>query len=70
MGWRGGCLALGLVRGAMLHYCQGGCSVLVVCVRRSRPVRGGLGPVSGVVSSLFPPARPAFPALFVAGRPV
>ena len=31
---------------------------------------GGLGPVPGVVSSLFPPARPAFPALCVAGRPV
>ena len=31
---------------------------------------GGLGPVLGVVSSPFPPARPAFPALCVAGRPV
>ena len=31
---------------------------------------GGSGPVPGVVSSLFPPARPAFPALCVAGRPV
>ena len=31
---------------------------------------GGLGPVPGVVSSLFPPDRPAFPALCVAGRPV
>ena len=31
---------------------------------------GGWGPVPGVVSSLFPPARPAFPALCVAGRPV
>ena len=31
---------------------------------------GGLGLVPGVVSSLFPPARPAFPALCVAGRPV
>ena len=31
---------------------------------------GGVGPVPVVVSSLFPPARPAFPALCVAGRPV
>ena len=31
---------------------------------------GGLGPVPGVASSLFPPAHPAFPALCVAGRPV
>ena len=31
---------------------------------------GGLAPVPGVVSSPFPPARPAFPALRVAGRPV
>ena len=30
---------------------------------------GGLRPVPGVVSSLFPPPRPAFPALCVAGRP-
>ena len=30
----------------------------------------GLGPVPGVVSSLFPPARPACPALCVGGRPV
>ena len=31
---------------------------------------GGLGPVPGVVASPFPPARPAFPALCVAGHPV
>ena len=31
---------MGLVRGAVRHYCLGGCSALVVCVRRSRPVRG------------------------------
>ena len=43
LGWRGGCLALGLVRGAVRHYCLGGCSALVVCARRSRPVRGGRG---------------------------
>ena len=57
VGWHGGCLALGLVLGAMRRYCLGRCSALVVCVWRSRPVRGGLGPVPGVVPSLFPPAR-------------
>ena len=40
VGWRGGCLALGLGRGAVRHYCLGGCSALVVCARRSRPVPG------------------------------
>ena len=59
-----------LVRGAVRHYCLGGCSALGVCERRSRAIRGGLGPVPGIVSSPFPPCRPAFPALCVAGRPV
>ena len=36
MGWRGGCLAVGLVRSTVCHYCLGGCSALVVCARRSR----------------------------------
>ena len=40
-----------------------------VCGARGR-FSGGFGPVPGVVSSLFPPACPAFPALCVAGRPV
>ena len=40
VGWRGGCRASGLVCGAMHHYCLCGCSALVVCVRRSQPVRG------------------------------
>ena len=43
VGWRGGLLALGLVRVAVRHYCLGGCSALVVCARRSRPVLGGSG---------------------------
>ena len=43
VGWRGGCLALGMVRGALRHYCFGRCSSPVVCVRRSRLVRGGWG---------------------------
>ena len=34
---------MGLVRGAVRHYCLGGCGTLVVCARRSRPVRGGWG---------------------------
>ena len=53
----------------MRHYCLGGCSVPSVCARRSRPVRGGFGPVPGVVSPLLPPSRPACSALRVAGRP-
>ena len=40
VGWRGGCLALGLVRGAVRHYCLGRCSALVVCARLLRPFRG------------------------------
>ena len=57
VGWRGGCLALGLVRGAVRHYCLGRCSALVVCARRSRPVWGGWGRCR----SLCPPqfSRPA-----------
>ena len=51
---------MGLVRGAVRHYYLGGCTALVVCAR----------PVPGVVSLSFPPSRPAFPALCVAGRPV
>ena len=31
---------MGLMRGAVRHYCLGGCSALVVCARRWRPVRG------------------------------
>ena len=40
LGWRGGCLAQGLGRGAVRHYCRGGCSAPSVCARRSRPVQG------------------------------
>ena len=40
------------------------------CVRGARGQFGGLGPVPGVVSPLFPRSRPACPALCVAGRPV
>ena len=36
MGWRGGCLAVGLVRSIVCHYCLGGFSALVVCARCSR----------------------------------
>ena len=40
------------------------------CVRGARGRCGGLGVVPGVVSLPFPPSRPAFPALRVAGRHV
>ena len=36
MGWRGGCLAVGLVRSTVSYYCHGGCNALVVCAWRSR----------------------------------
>ena len=55
MGWRGGCLAPGLVRGAVRHYCLGRCSALFVCARRSRQVRG-----TEAVRVIFPPP-PCFP---------
>ena len=60
MGWRGGCLALGLVRGAMRHYCLGRCSAMVVCVRRSRPVRGGWGRCRVLCLPYFPLFAPRF----------
>ena len=41
-----------------------------LCVRGAGGRFGGLGPVPGVVSLLFPPSRPACPALRVASRPV
>ena len=34
LGRRGGCLAAGLVRGAVRHYCLGRCGALFVCARR------------------------------------
>ena len=57
-GWRGGCLALGLVRGAVRDYCLGGFSVLVVCARRSRPVRGCLGRCRVLCLPRFPLPAP------------
>ena len=43
MGWRGSWLAVWLARGAVRHYCLGGCSAMGMCAGRSRPVRGGWG---------------------------
>ena len=60
MGWRGGCLALGLVRGPMRHYCLGKCSALVVCVQRSRPVRGGWSRCPVLCLPCFPLPAPRF----------
>ena len=51
VGWRGGCLALGLVRGTMRHYCLGRCSTLVVCVSAHGRFRG-VG--AGAGSCVFP----------------
>ena len=60
MGWREGCLALGLVRGAMRHYCLGRCSALVVCVRHSRPALGGWGRCRVLCLPCFPLPTPRF----------
>ena len=51
---------MGLVRGAMRHYCLGGCSALVVCVRRLRPVRGGRGRCRVLCLPRFPLLAPRF----------
>ena len=69
MGWRGGCLAAGLVRGSVIHTALAG-AVPCSCVRGARGRSGALGPVQGLVSFPFPPSRAAFPALRVAGRPI
>ena len=61
VGWRGGCLAFGLVRGVVRHYCLGGCSPLFVCVRRSRPVWGGRAGAWCRVLPVFPLPAPRVP---------
>ena len=61
VGWRGGCLAAGLVRGAVRQYCLSGCSALVACAWRSRPVRGGLGLFWALCLPRFPLSAPHFP---------
>ena len=57
LGWPGGCLAWKLGRGAVCHYCLGGCSAPSVCARRSRPVWGARACTWCCVSpvSPFPP---------------
>ena len=59
LGCRCGCLALGLGRGAVRHYCLGGCSAPSICARRSRPVLGAQAGTWCRVSpvSPFPPPR-------------
>ena len=51
---------MGLVRGAVRHYCFGGCSALVVCARRSRPVRGGWSRCWVLCLPRFPLPAPRF----------
>ena len=45
---------MGLVRGAVSHYCLGGCSALVLCARRSRPLRGAGAGAGCRVFPVFP----------------
>ena len=61
MGWRGGCLAVGLVRSTVCHCCLGGCSALVVCAQRLRQVWGVAAGAGSRVSSLPPPISPRSP---------
>ena len=68
LGWCGGCLAVGLVRGTVCHYCLGRCSAVVVCVRRSRQVWGYGAGAGSRVSPVPPPPSSALPVLCVAGR--
>ena len=51
---------MGLVRGAVRHYCLGGCSALVVCVRRSRPVQEVWGRCRVLCLPRFPLPAPRF----------
>ena len=60
MGWRGGCLALGLVRDSVRHYCLGGCSALFLCALRSRQV-WGVWAVAGSCVFAVPPLPPRSP---------
>ena len=57
MGWRGGCLAAGLVRSTVCYYCLGGWSALVMSARRSRQVWG----VGASAVSCFCPWAPPCP---------
>ena len=61
LGWRGGCLAAALVRGAVRYYCLGGCSALFLCARRSRPVQGGWGRCQVMCPLPFPLPAPRYP---------
>ena len=59
-----------LVRGTVCHYCLGGCSGLVVCVRRSRHVRGVGARCRFQRLSLAPSPSSSPLAVCVACRPV
>ena len=50
-----------LVHGAVRHYCLGGCSALVMCARRWRPVCGGWGRCRVLCLPRFPLPAPCFP---------
>ena len=68
MGWRRGCLDAGSVRGAVPHYCLGGCSAMFLCARGPRLVIGdGAGTGTRSPPSCFPlSSRPSRCGLCVA----
>ena len=70
MGWRGGCLATGLVRRSVCHYCLGGCSALFVCARRLRPVWAVWAGAGSCVSPLPPSLPPRSPRCLLRVVPV
>ena len=51
---------MGLVGGAVCHYCLGGCSAPVLCAWRSRPVWGGWGRCRVLCLPRFPLRAPRF----------
>ena len=70
IGWRRGCLAAGLVRSAVCHYCFNGCSALPVCAGCSQQGRGcGAAAGAPIPPNLLPTSLAPL-AVRVAGCPV
>ena len=61
LGWRGGCLAVGLVRGTACHYGIGRCSALVLCARRLLQVLGVGAGAGSCVSPVPHSVSPRYP---------
>ena len=66
MGWRGGCLAVRLVRSTVCYYCLAGCSALVLCARRSQ-LAWGVGADASSCVSPWAPQCPRVPRYACSG---